>query len=463
MTFGDKGSGVADYDLVVIGGGAGGMGAARTAIRRRARVALVQDGPIGGDCTFVGCVPSKTLIESAAQGDDFVTAMGRVTKAVGDIAATETAAVLRKEGIVVIEGAARLLSSRRVSVNDVELRARKLVIATGTSPLIPPIPGLTELDVLTNETVFDLGERPASLLVIGGGSIGVELAQAFARLGTAVTIVEAADRLLSREEPDASAIVAATLGADGVKVITGREIVGARGGPGGARLALDDGSEVHGSRVLVAVGRAPVTADLDLAVAGVALDQRGFIVTDDHLRSSVGNIWAAGDIAGKVQLTHAADEMGRIAANNALSKVAYRRFRAHQVPAVTFTDPEVAHVGVTEAAAADIQGARVAFLPMSEVDRAIAAGRTEGFVKLLVGPRRVTRNLAGGRLLGATVVAPRAGEMIHEPALIMRSDMFPARLALTVHAYPTWSLAIRQAASQLFVETGGRRARAPRS
>ncbi len=452
-----------DYDLVIIGGGAAGLGAARAAIRRRARVALVQDGPVGGDCTFVGCVPSKALIEAAGQGDDFATAMGRVTGAIAEIAATETAAVLRSEGIEVIEGRARLLSSRRVGVNHLELSARNLVIATGTAPLLPSIPGLAELEPLTNETVFDLVERPASLIVIGGGSIGVELAQAFARLGTEVTIVEAGERLIAREEPEASGIVATALAAEGVRVIMGKSAVIATAGPVGSRLQLGDGTDVSASRILVAVGRCPAVADLNLAAAGVALDQRGFIRTDARMRTTARNIWAAGDIAGKMQLTHAADEMGRIAANNALSRFRNRRFRDHLIPVVTFTDPEVAHIGATEAEAAGVRGARVAYLPMNEVDRAVAAGRTEGYVKLLVGPRRVTRNLAGGRLLGASVVAPRAGEMIHEPALIMRSGIFPARLALTNHAYPTWSLAIRQAAAQLFFEVGGRQAHKPRS
>ena len=451
-----------DYDLLIIGGGAAGMSAARAAVRRQARVALVQDGPVGGDCTFVGCVPSKTIIEAAAQGDDFPTAMSRVTKAVSEIAATETATVLRSEGIEVIEGRARLLSSGSVSVNGNTMRAKSLVIATGTAPLVPSIPGLDEVDVLTNETVFDLVERPASLIVIGGGPIGVELAQAFARLGSAVTIIEAADRLLAREDPEASRIVAAALAADGVRVVTGRNVVNAGATAAGSRLGLDDGTDLVGSRILVAVGRRPVIADLNPAAAGVALDPNGFIRTDDHLRSSARNIWAAGDIAGKMQLTHAADEMGRIAADNALSRYPYRRYREEHIPVVTFTDPEVARVGATEAAAAGVRGARVAFLPMTGVDRAIAAGRTEGFVKLLVGPRRLGRNVGGGRLLGATVVGPRAGEMIHEPALIMRTGALAGRLAQTTHAYPTWSLAIRQAATQLFFEIDGRQARPPR-
>lgn len=435
------------------------MSAARAARRRRARVALVQRGPVGGDCTFVGCVPSKTLIESAAAGDDFASAMGRVRQAVSRIAATETAAVLRGEGIEVIEGAGRLLGAGRVEAAGRELRAGQLIVATGTAPMIPPVPGLADLDVLTNENVFELTERPRSLIVIGGGPIGVELAQAFARLGTTVTVIEGADRLLAREEPEVSRIVAHALAADGVKVVTGSKVTAAEADPGGCRILLDDGSDVAASRVLVAVGRRPVGDGLDLAAAGVAVDKAGFVRTDDHMRTNVSGIWAAGDVAGKLQFTHAADDMGRIAANNALSRVPYRRFRADHTPAVTFTDPEVARVGMTEAAAAAFGGARVAYLPMSQVDRAIAAGRTEGFVKLVVGPRRATGDLAGGRLLGATIVAPRAGEMIHEATLVMRSRMFPALLAVTTHAYPTWSMALRQAATQLFFEVDGRSAR----
>lgn len=450
-----------NYDLVVVGGGAAGISAARTGLRRRARVVLVQNGPVGGDCTFAGCIPSKTLIAAAAQGADFSTAIGRVHDTVAQVAATETADVLRREGIDVIEGRARLLAPDRVSIDGRQLRFRRLVVATGSVPSIPPIPGLAEVDVLTNENVFDLDHKPPSLIVLGGGPVGVELAQAFARLGTTVTVIEAAGRLLAREEPEASEIVAGALADDGVHVLTGREATSAETDPTGARVYLDDGTRLSASRVLVAAGRRPATAGLGLDAAGVVTDERGFICTDDHLRTNVTGIWAAGDIAGRSQFTHAADEMGRVAATNALSPVPYRKFRDHWMPAVTFTAPEVARVGLTEAAAAG-PGVRVAYLPMSEVDRAITAGQTRGYVKLVTGPRAGTRNLAGGRLLGATVVAAHAGDMIAVPTLAMRTNMFPARLALTTQAYPTWSLAIRQAAAQLFIETSGRRARPAR-
>jgi pyruvate/2-oxoglutarate dehydrogenase complex dihydrolipoamide dehydrogenase (E3) component len=447
-----------DYDLVVVGGGAAGMSAARAAARRRARVVLVQAGPLGGDCTFVGCVPSKPLIEAAGQGADFAAAMARVRTTVAQIAATETADVLRAEGIDVIEGWARLEGADRVVVDGRELRACRLVIATGSRPMVPDIPGLRAVGVLTNENVFDLTERPASLAILGGGPVGVELAQAFARLGTAVTLIEKADRLLVREEPEAGEIVTAALASDGVEIRVRRQLTAVTADPSGARLRLDDGHEVGVTRILVAVGRRPVTDELGLDAAGVATDQFGFIRTDGHLRTTVAGIWAAGDIAGRSQHTHAADAMGRTAAANALSRIGYRNFRDAWMPAVTFTAPEVARVGLTENEATG-PGVRVAYLPMTEFDRAISARRTTGYVKLIAGTRAGSGNLAGGRLLGATIVAERAGEMIALPTLAMRAHMFPARLALATQAYPTWSLAVQQAAAQFFVQTGGRTAR----
>ncbi len=452
-----------DYDLVVIGAGAAGLGAARAGRRRGASVAVVADGPIGGECTFVGCVPSKTLIEAARAGESFEAAMKRVRATVDDVAATESAQVLRAEGIDVIEARAALAGPGRVSVDGRSVGYRRLVLATGTAPAIPPVPGLDESRVLTNQNVFDLAARPASLLVLGGGPIGVELAQAFARLGTVVKVVEGDRRLLPREEPEASALVADALVADGVEVHAGSKVRSVEHSGGGARLVLEDGTSLLGERILVAAGRRPRSGDLGLDEQGVATDGRGYIVTDRHLRTNVAGIYAAGDVTGRPAFTHAADEMGRLAANNVLSRVPYRTFSESALPAVTFTDPEVARVGVTEdTAAATVRGARVAYVPLREVDRAVTAGRTDGYIKLIAGPRRLTGGLAGGRLVGATVVAVHAGEMIAVPTLAMRSGMTPARVALTVQAYPTWTLGVRQAAALFFVESAGRRWRPAR-
>jgi pyruvate/2-oxoglutarate dehydrogenase complex dihydrolipoamide dehydrogenase (E3) component len=447
-------------DLVVVGGGAGGLAAARAGARRGARVLLVQQGPLGGDCTYTGCVPSKALIEAARRRDPFDRAIAAARRAIEVVAATETDDVLQREGVEVAHGWATFREPGVLDVDGTVIRARRVVIATGARPLVPPIEGLDETDHLTNETVWDLDASPPSLAVLGGGAVGCELAQAFARLGSTVTVIEALDRILPHEDPEAAAVVTEALTADGVAVRTGRTV--ARVEPlarkGAVRLHLADGATVDADRLLVAVGRTGAIEGLGLDAAGVET-ARGFITTDDTLATTARGVWAAGDATGRLQFTHAADEMGRVAAANALGRSGRRRFRTDAVPWVTFTDPEVARVGITEGEAAD-RGGRVVYLPMSEVDRAIAAEEILGFVKLVAGPRRLLRNAGGGRVLGATIVASRAGEMIHEPALAMRTGMFAGRLAQTVHAYPTWSVAVRQAAAQLFMETGGRQARA---
>lgn len=449
-------------DLVVVGGGAGGLAAARAGARRGARVLLVQQGPLGGDCTFTGCIPSKALIEAAHRRVPFDRAILAARRAVEVVAATETDDVLRREGVEVTHGWATFREPGVLDVDGAVVRARRVVIATGARPVVPPIEGLDETDHLTNETVWDLDALPPSLAVLGGGAVGCELAQAFARLGSTVTVIEALDRILPAEEPEASAVVTEALTADGVAVRTGQAV--ARVEPlarkGAVRLHLADGATVDADRLLVAVGRTGTIEGLGLDAAGVET-AGGFITTDDTLATTAAGVWAVGDATGRLQFTHAADEMGRVAAANALGRSGRRRFRTDAVPWVTFTDPEVAQVGITEVETAG-RGGRVAYLPMSEVDRAIAAEETLGFVKLVAGPRRLLRNTGGGRVLGATIVASRAGEMIHEPALAMRTGMFAGRLAQTVHAYPTWSVAVRQAAAQLFMETGGRRARAAR-
>jgi pyruvate/2-oxoglutarate dehydrogenase complex dihydrolipoamide dehydrogenase (E3) component len=448
------------FDLVIIGAGAAGIGAARAARAKGAEVVLVEGGRVGGDCTFTGCIPSKTIIEAANRGDDFATAMTKVHRAVEHVAASESAEVLRHDGIDVREGTARLAGPHVVEVDGRALSARAVVIATGANPLIPRFPGIETVEYRTYETLFDLTSLPKSLSVLGGGPTGVEMAQAFARLGSVVTIVEGAERLLPSEEPLASATLQNVFARCGIEVRTGTTVerVEEIGGETSIRLHLRDGSRVETDVLLVAVGRAPATSGLGLEDAGVRVDRGGFIQVDSRLRTTARGVFAAGDVAQPLQLTHVAYETGRIAALNALARVPVHRFRPAAVPRVTFTDPEVARVGVTESQAA-ARGGRVAFLPMTELDRAITAGRTEGFVKVVAGPRTILRGTAGGRILGATIVAPRAGEMIHELVLAMRSGTFPARLALTTHAYPTWSMAIQQAAAQFFGEFGGRSAR----
>lgn len=445
------------HDLIIVGGGAGGLSAARAACWGGADVALVNDGPLGGDCTFTGCVPSKTLLASASQGLTFNDAMARVRSTVEEIAAGETADVLREQGITVIEGRARVSGAGEVVVDGTTYRADKIILATGGRPFLPRIAGLEDIDVLTNEQIFGLKNAPGSLGIIGGGPIGVELAQAFAGLGVGVELFEGVDRVLAREEPEASAVVEAALRSSGVTVHLDSHIE--RVEPRGDAIALVDGTGTTVvDKLLIAVGRVPNGKGFGLEEIGVELDQRGHIVTDDKLSTNVDGIYAVGDVTGKLPFTHAADEMGRLAAGNALKLRPRGRFRTHWIPWATFTNPEVARIGLTESEAAR-RGGRVAYLPMTEMDRAITDGRTEGFIKLIAGPKRFTRNMAGGDVLGATIVAPRAGEMIHEVALAMRTRAFAGRLAQTVHAYPTWSYGIQKAAGQFFGEVEGREAR----
>ncbi len=452
-----------DHDLIIIGGGAGGLGAARAARWAGADVLLVNDGPLGGDCTFTGCVPSKTLLSASREGLDFPGAMARVTKAVETIAATETADVLRAEGVHVEEGRARLVTHDTIALDDRRITAPRIIIATGSRPAVPPIDGLDEIRYLTNETVFSMTEPPGRLGIIGGRPIGCELADAFSGLGVDVTLFEGLDRVLSREEPEASMIVHRSLSDRGITVRTGAMIRGVSESPDGSvAVRLGDGSDgpdgrdvVEVDRLLVAAGRDPNSGGLALGELGIGVDRRGHIVTNGRLETTVSGVYAVGDVTGKLAFTHAADEMGRVAAGNALRKGYRGRYRTHWTPWVTFTSPEVARIGLTEAEAVD-HGGRVALLPLTEMDRAITDGATDGYIKLIAGPKRLTRRLFGGQLIGATVVAPRAGEMIHEVALAMRTKMFTGRLAQTVHAYPSWSYGLQKAAGQFFGEVEGR-------
>lgn len=453
-----------DWDLIVIGGGAAGLGAARGGAAGGARVLLVTDGQIGGECTFTGCVPSKTLIEAAARGISFDDAMAAVRHAVATVAATETSGVLAADGIEVLRGRAVFTAPREISVDGRPLRAPATVIATGSQPAVPPLPGLGQVSFVTSETVFGLPQQPERLAVLGGGSVGCELAQAFARLGSRVTVIESARRLLSAADSGASQVLAGVLDAEGITIRTGVAATRADQGEKEIVLVLASGEEVTADQLLVATGQRAVTADLGLQTAGVRLDNRGYILTDRHLATTARGIYAAGDVTGKMPFTHAAFAMGHLAARNALGRSwsPPGSFATSAIPWVVFTDPEIAQVGLTEEQAAKTAGARVAYLPLSEVDRAVTAERTEGFVKIISGRRPLLGSVGGGRVLGATIVAPRAGEMIHEPALAMRAGLFTGRLAQATHAYPTWSLAIQQAAAQFFGQFQGRAARPPR-
>ena len=445
------------YDLVVIGGGTAGLVCAAGAAGLGARVALVERARLGGDCLNTGCVPSKALLRSArvvgemrsAAGvgvaatahADFPAVMRRLRARRADIAPNDSASRLSSLGVDVFFGHAAFSGTRTVTVSPaaaaggaapVALRFRKAVIATGSRPAVPTIPGLEDVPFLTNETLFDLREQPPTLIVLGGGPIGCEIAQAFARLGTRVTLIERAPQLLPREDSDAAAIAGGALARDGVDVRVAAAATAVSRADVGVRVALD-GHDIVGGALLVAIGRTPNIEGLGLDVAGVASDDDGIRVSD-RMRTTNPRVYASGDVAFAFKFTHAADAVSRMVIQNALF---FGRKRASSlvVPWCTFTDPEVAHVGLTSSDAARQQCDTIT-IPLHDVDRAVVDDEDEGFVR--VHHRR-------GRILGATVVAPAAGELIGLITYAMQHGHGLGDLSATVFPYPTRSLALRQA------------------
>lgn len=465
-----------DYNLVVIGGGAAGLVSAYVASAARARVALVEAGRMGGDCLNTGCVPSKTLIAAAraarnmreagvhglraqAPEVDFPALMARIQAVIRRIEPHDSAERYRGLGVDVLSGHARLSDPWTVEVDTEQgprrLRTRAVVIATGARPRVPPIPGLDQVRWLTSETLWDwcagLQAPPASLLVLGGGPIGCELAQAFARLGSAVTLCESGPGLLAREDAEAAALVRAALEREGVRVLTGRRALRcARQGniqwmevSGHAPEAPSGASaqRLQFEALLLAVGREARLEGYGLESLGISGGR--FIDTDAYLQTLYPNILAAGDVAGPQQLTHAAAHQAWYAAVNGLFGDLWRMRPDQRVlPRTTFTSPEVAAVGLTEQAARDSgQRVEVTRYALSDLDRAIAEGATGGFVKVLTAPGR-------DRILGVTIVGEHAGELLAEFVLAMRHGLGLGRILATVHAYPTFSEAARNAAGQ---------------
>jgi pyruvate/2-oxoglutarate dehydrogenase complex dihydrolipoamide dehydrogenase (E3) component len=437
------------YDMVVIGGGTAGLVASRTAAGLGARVALIERderGP-GGDCLWTGCVPSKALIASAELAHrirnagsvgltpaepeiDFARVMEHVRAAQAAIEPEDSADALRRGGVEVVAGTARFAGPATVEVDgERTLSFRTALIATGSRPVMPDLEGLAEANPLTNETVWDLRERPARLAILGGGPIGCELGQAFQRLGARVTLVQRRGYLLPREEPEARELIAERLRADGVDLRLGSATARVEDG---RVLVLESGDRIEFDRLLVATGRRSEADALGLQSAGVELDERGGVRVDGRLATTAKGIYAAGDAITALAFTHVAGYHGRTVAANALfharTKVDYAA-----VPWATFTDPEVGRVGLTEAQARERHGdaTTVARHDYAHNDRAITAGETHGFAKL-VGD-------AKGRLLGATVAAPRGGESIAELAAHLRAGAKIDDVSQTVHAYPTFT------------------------
>jgi pyruvate/2-oxoglutarate dehydrogenase complex dihydrolipoamide dehydrogenase (E3) component len=458
------------YDVVCIGGGTAGMTAARAARTRGATVAIVEREPrLGGDCTFWGCVPSKSLIEVAKLAHqarklsevgfaepqiNLARVMDRKDRIVDGIANDERAELFEELGVSVIRGEAAFEDATHVRVDGRVLEAGSTVLACGTDPAVPPIPGLRETPHLTNRTVFDVRELPDRLIVLGGGAIGLELGQAFSRFGSRVTVVELMDTLLFREEPEAGETVADALRGEGIDLRLGTkaEKVELRGEETVVTVSRgDETEELAADALLVAIGRRANSDDLNLEAAGVETE-RGFVTVDERLRTSAPGVYAAGDIGGGFLFTHVASYEGRIAGVNATGARQKTDYRV--VPWVTFTEPEVARVGMTESEAREKHGdaVDVATFPMRLVDRARILGEEDGFVKLVTLRKGRLAKRTGGRLLGAHVVGPKAGELLHEAVIAMQARAFTGRLAQAIHAYPSTSIALQQAAAQLFPE-----------
>ncbi|MEO5882175.1 MAG: FAD-dependent oxidoreductase [Caldimonas sp.] len=465
-----------DRNLVVIGAGAGGLVSAYIAAAVKAKVTLVEGHKMGGDCLNFGCVPSKALIRSARMAKqignagplgftgvagtvDFAAVMARIHRVIRDIEPHDSVERYTSLGVEVLQGHARITSPWHVEVSLADgrkqaLSTRSIVIAAGASPLVPPIPGLQEVGFLTSDTVWDLSELPPRLVVLGGGPIGSELAQSFARLGSEVTQVEMAPRLLGREDPEVSELVAEGLRQDGVNVLTGHQAVRAERVDGEQRLIVKHGEReiaIPFDRLLCAVGRSPRVTGYGLEELGIPLTPKKTIETNAWLQTLYPNIYAVGDVAGPYQFTHTAAHQAWYAAVNALFG-RFRKFKADYsvIPWATFTDPEVARVGLSETEAKEQDIAfEVTRYRIDDLDRAIADGTAHGFVKVLTVPGK-------DRILGVTIVGEHAGDLLAEFVLAMRHGLGLNKILGTIHTYPTLAEANKYAAGEW------KRAHAPR-
>ncbi len=449
-----------DADLCIVGGGSGGLSVAAGAAQMGANCVLVEKGKMGGDCLNTGCVPSKSLlaaghaanavseagrfgVKASPPGVDFAAVNAHVHDVIAGIAPHDSVERFEELGVTVLQEAGRFTGPRELRAGDTLVRARRFVIATGSSPLVPPIPGIGRVSYLTNETVFDLKQAPARLIVIGGGPVGLEMAQAHRRLGCEVAVVEALD-ILNMDDPELVDVVRRRLVGEGIVLHEGAKVTGVAPEGAAIRVTLERQgatTQIEGSHLLVAVGRAANVEGMGLAEAGVAHTPRG-IEVDARLRTTNKKIFAIGDVAGGYKFTHVAGYHAGIVIRNALFRLPAKADHS-AVPWVTFTAPELAHVGLS-AAAADAAGMTPTILraPFAEIDRARTERTEEGLVKAVVGAR--------GRVLGASIVGAHAGELILPWVLAVQGKLRVKDLASVIAPYPTLSEATKRAAGGYF-------------
>lgn len=435
-----------EFDLVIVGAGSAGLSAAKFAAAFGARTAIVEAEHVGGDCTWTGCVPSKALLQAARVAHTMRTAgahgigsvepsvdlgavMGKVRAAIGRVYENETPDRLRDAGLEVLIGQGRFVDEHAIEVGGRRLHGRRFLICTGAEPEMPPIPGLAETPHLTYLDVYDLTELPPRLVVLGGGAIGCELAQAFSRLGSEVTLVEAADHLLPATDAAAGTILAGQFAEEGVEVQVGTAVSAMTGHGGEVTVATKSG-EIVADALLVATGRSPRTAGLDLETAGVTMNGRAVRV-DERLRTSRTHIYAAGDVTGSFQFTHYAGWQGFQAVRNALLPGGSAGVRP-SVPWAVFTDPEVAQVGVLEGEMQE--------WPLARIDRAMAIGERRGLLRVYLSH--------DGRLNGALICLESASELINELSLAIEAGIRWRDVASAIHAYPTFGIALQQLAAE---------------
>lgn len=456
-------NGRSDYDLLIVGSGGAGMAAALRASEVGATAAIVESGVIGGTCVNIGCIPSKYLIEAAHRFHLARTGVPGISACEPQLAwrqvieqKRQIVETLRREryidviaaheGITLLKGTAELMGEGRVRVDGRELRARKIIIATGTRPALPPIPGLADVDTLNSTTVMELENVPSSMIVIGGGAVGLELGQAFSRFGARVTVIEALEQILPAEDAQVAEALTDALRREGLEIYSGARVSRVTQAKHGYDVEIMDGGgahNLHAEKLLVATGRRPNTEHLGLALAGVSVNDSGFIEVDEFMRTSNPDVFAAGDVTGGPGFVYVAALAGGIAAQAALAELSDEeplRIELAATPRVVFTDPQVAAVGLTEAEArAAGHSVKTTAMPATYMPRAIVSGRTEGIIKLVA-------DAESDRLLGAHIVSPNAGDVISEAVLVLRYGLTVQQLVASLHSYLTWSEGLKLAA-----------------